>query len=128
MSHLSSSTQIQSPANRSKTPSVYWVKPGEILAIRNRILPLAQCQVVFHLHIDHPVTEDPDDQVETVNFWFSTPIEGGVPYRLNPETNKLEPLSSNNVLPATSPTVWLLQYSGTIARRIRRLYQLLAEN
>lgn len=92
--------------------------------VKSRVLNVAKdCQVVFSPErLTHSTT---DDRVESVEFWFRYPIAGGVLYLFNGQTCLLEPADgmSNQLQVPGFHQQWLIRYTGTTARAIRRLYE-----
>jgi len=97
----------------------HWIVPGETLMVRNRVLQVSRCQVVFHP--ESIKQEAMQDVVEIVNFWYDTPVEGAIPYYYNNESKSLEPIQSEPQ--PNTQRAWLIQYTNAYARAIRRLYK-----
>jgi len=105
--------------------SAKWIVKGRILMIKSRVLNVAKdCQVVFSP--ERLTSSTTDDRVESVEFWFRYPIAGGVLYLFNGQTCLLEPadgVSDRLQAPPSSHQQWLIRYTGTTGRAIRRLYE-----
>ncbi|MGG6263098.1 hypothetical protein ACQ4M3_07445 [Leptolyngbya sp. AN03gr2] len=98
----------------------HWIVPGQTLMVRNRVLYVSNCQVVFHPEILS--TETLQDVVEAVNFWYDKPVEGAATYYFNPNSRRFE-LAADEATQDPTQLAWVIQVTGKYARAIRRLYK-----
>jgi Pyruvate/2-oxoacid:ferredoxin oxidoreductase delta subunit len=101
---------------------VKWIVKGRSLMVENRVLHVANCQVVF---CPEKLTElVKGDVVESVEFWYRYPVAGATLCIPDPKTGLLRPAQSTELSKVSnSHKQWVIQFTGKTARAIRRLYK-----
>lgn len=116
------STQTTQPVRVQHSVLVKWIVKGRSLMVQNRVLHVANCQIVFYPQALTELVKG--DVVESVEFWYRYPVAGATLCIPDPETGLLRPAKSAELSEVSnSHKQWLLRFTGKTARAIRRLYK-----